>query len=70
MKSGDYRDLIVCQKSVKLVGTVYKLTNQFPKKEIFGLTSDSLLSEIMKMLNKIIHNFRNYKLCTNNYKLQ
>ncbi len=34
-----YKDLIVWQKSVELVIAVYKLTDQFPKSEIYGLTS-------------------------------
>lgn len=119
MKSGDYKDLIVWQKSIQLVATVYKLTNQFPKEEVFGLSSqmkrsavsipsniaegskrgskkdfthfltmaygsgaeletqieiakilafgeklnysnvENLLGEVMKMLNKMIYNFRN-----------
>ena len=39
MKSKNYKDLIVWQKSIQLVGLVYELTNQFPKEEIYGLTS-------------------------------
>ena len=34
-----YRDLIVWQKSVKLVVLVYQLTDEFPKSEIYGITS-------------------------------
>jgi four helix bundle protein len=34
-----YRDLIVWQKSVDFVIEIYKLTKQFPKEEIYGLTS-------------------------------
>ena len=34
-----YKDLIVWQKSVDLVGEIYKLTEKFPKSEIFGITS-------------------------------
>ena len=34
-----YKDLIVWQKSVSLVLEVYKLTEGFPKEEVFGLTS-------------------------------
>ena len=34
-----YKDLIVWQKSIKLVLEVYKLTNTFPKSELYGLTS-------------------------------
>jgi len=32
-----YKDLIVWQKSFILVGEIYRLTNIFPKTELFGL---------------------------------
>jgi len=34
-----YKDLIVWQKSIKLVIEIYELTNLFPKSEIYGLVS-------------------------------
>lgn len=34
-----YRDLMVWQKSMDLVVICYKLTSQFPKTEIYGLSS-------------------------------
>lgn len=34
-----YKELVVWQKGVSLVTVLYKLTEQFPKSEIFGLTS-------------------------------
>ncbi|NOQ68008.1 four helix bundle protein [Patescibacteria group bacterium] len=34
-----YKDLIVWQRSMDLVVEIYKLTNNFPKSEIYGLTS-------------------------------
>jgi four helix bundle protein len=34
-----YKDLKVWQKSIELVAEIYKLTEQFPKSEIYGLTS-------------------------------
>ncbi len=34
-----YRDLIVWQKSIDLVIEVYRVTDKFPKSEIYGLTS-------------------------------
>lgn len=34
-----YKDLIVWQKSFELVIEIYKLTNLFPKSEIYGLVS-------------------------------
>lgn len=35
----NYRDLIVWQKSMKLVTDIYKISKEFPKEELFGLTS-------------------------------
>ena len=34
-----YQDLIVWQKAIELVIAIYKLTEKFPKEEIYGLTS-------------------------------
>lgn len=34
-----YKELIVWQKSIQLVTEIYKLTEKFPKSEMFGLTS-------------------------------
>jgi len=34
-----YRDLIAWQKAIQLVTDIYKVTRQFPKEEIYGLTS-------------------------------
>ncbi len=34
-----YKDLIVWQKGVELVSEIYKVSEQFPKSEQFGLTS-------------------------------
>ncbi|MFC1608234.1 four helix bundle protein [Candidatus Latescibacterota bacterium] len=34
-----YRDLIVWQKSMDVVTTVYRITGDFPREEIYGLTS-------------------------------
>jgi len=34
-----YKDLTVWQKSIELVIAIYKLTEEFPKEEIYGLTS-------------------------------
>lgn len=39
MQLKSYKDLIVWQKSVILVLGIYKLTEKFPKEEIYGLTS-------------------------------
>ena len=34
-----YKDLIVWQKSIKLVTEIYLLTSKFPKSELFGIVS-------------------------------
>jgi len=34
-----YKELIVWQKGIDLVSMIYKITNGFPKEEMFGLTS-------------------------------
>jgi four helix bundle protein len=34
-----YRDLIVWQKAMEMVVQVYAITKQFPKEELYGLTS-------------------------------
>lgn len=34
-----HKDLLVWQKAIKLVTQVYKLTDKFPKTEIYGITS-------------------------------
>jgi four helix bundle protein len=38
-KIKSYRELIIWQKSIQVVTNVYKLTRNFPKEELFGLTS-------------------------------
>jgi four helix bundle protein len=35
----DYRDLLVWQKAIELTISVYKLTQSFPRHELYGLTS-------------------------------
>lgn len=35
----DYRELIAWQKAMDLVEMVYRMTDGFPRKEIYGLTS-------------------------------
>ena len=34
-----YKELIVWQKSFELVKKIYKITDNFPKSEVYGLTS-------------------------------
>lgn len=58
MKS--YRDLIVWQKSVKLVTLVYKLLKNFPDDERFGLTSQIKRSSVSISSNIAEGYGRNY----------
>lgn len=39
MKTRYFRDLLVWQRSMKLARDIYSATQDFPKKEMFGLTS-------------------------------
>ena len=39
MSIHSYRDLIVWQRAMQLVITIYQLSEQFPKEELYGLTS-------------------------------
>ena len=37
--AGSYRDLVAWQKGLDLVVEIYRITERFPKSEIYGLTS-------------------------------
>ncbi|NOQ68405.1 four helix bundle protein [Patescibacteria group bacterium] len=39
IETNSYKDLIVWQKSMDLIVEIYKLTDNFPRSEIYGLTS-------------------------------
>lgn len=41
-----YKELIVWQKSIKLVKEIYLLTEKFPKTEVFGITSQMRRSAV------------------------
>ena len=41
-----FRNLLIWQKSMQLVTKIYKITRQFPKEELFGLTSQIRRSAI------------------------
>ena len=47
----NYKDLKLWQKSVDLAVGIYKVTNSFPKEEMYGLTSQiqKQIDEIQKM---------------------
>jgi four helix bundle protein len=41
-----FRDLVVWQKSMQLTVSVYELTKQFPREELYGLTSQMRRSAV------------------------
>jgi four helix bundle protein len=41
-----YKDLIVWQKSMRLVVEIYKLTEKMPREEVYGLTSQMRRSAV------------------------
>jgi four helix bundle protein len=41
-----YKDLVVWQRSMELVVAVYELTEQYPKSELYGLTSQMRRSAV------------------------
>lgn len=51
MSKSMYRDLIVWQKSRELASSVYRLTSQFPRSEMFGLTSQMRRASISVISN-------------------
>lgn len=46
MKVQNYKELIVWQKSVRLVIRIYNITEIFPKSELYGLTSQMRRSAV------------------------
>ncbi|MEK7084266.1 MAG: four helix bundle protein [Patescibacteria group bacterium] len=46
MEIQSYKDLIVWQKSMDLVVAVYELSEQYPKTEMYGLTSQTRRSAV------------------------
>lgn len=55
-----YKDLIVYQKSIQLVTIVYQLTENFPQKEIFGITNQIRRASISIPSNIAEGSARNY----------
>lgn len=46
IKMRTHKDLIVWQKSIELVEKIYKITNELPKSELFGLISQMQRSAV------------------------
>jgi four helix bundle protein len=47
----DYRDLVVWQKAIQLTVCIYKLTQTFPKEELYGLCSQMRRASIFVASN-------------------
>lgn len=60
-KKDRFENLKVFQESHKLVLLIYKLTDKFPKAELFGLTSQIRRSVVSIVANIIEGNARNHK---------
>lgn len=46
MKLKSYKELIVWQKSVQLAVKIYKITDRYPKSELYGLTHQTRKSAV------------------------
>ncbi len=55
-KINDFTDLIVWQKAHELVMMIYKLTDAFPKKEVYSLTSQ-LRRAVVSITSNIAEGF-------------
>ena len=64
-----YKELIVWQKAINLVSTIYNNTKSFPKEEIYGLTnqirraavsipSNTCRPSLLHNANSVKHNLR------------
>jgi four helix bundle protein len=56
-----YKDLIVWQRAIELVVEIYKLTEDFPKEEIYGLTAQMRRSAVSIPSNIAEGRFRGTK---------
>jgi four helix bundle protein len=56
-----YKDLIVWQRAIELVVAIYELTENFPKEEIYGLTSQIRRSAVSIPSNIAEGRFRGTK---------
>jgi len=62
-----YKELIVWQKGIDLVTAVYNLTKDFPKEEIFGLTSQIKRAAVSIPTNIAEGRFRGSRKDFNNF---
>ncbi len=57
MKTNSFKDLIVWQKSRDLAVIVYKLTEQFPRTELYGLSSQ-MRRAVISISSNIAESYR------------
>lgn len=57
-----YKELIVWQKSIELCSLIYEMTKQFPKNEVYGLTSQIRRSAVAIPSNIAEGNMRGHRL--------
>ena len=50
-KTQSHKDLIAWQKSIQLVEIIYKMTQTFPKEELYGLTSQVRRATVSVAMN-------------------
>lgn len=62
MEVKSYKDLIVWQKAMVVVKDVYKITQGFPKEELYGLVSQMRRAAVSIISNIAEGNSRGYKL--------
>lgn len=62
MKIQNFKELIVWQKSMKLVSSVYKITKTFPKSETYALASQMQRAAVSIPSNIAEGHKRNHKL--------
>lgn len=56
---GSFRDLVVWRESKQLTLEIYRITSQFPKHELYGLTNQLRRSSSSVMANIAEGNYRN-----------
>ena len=59
MKIKSYKDLNIWKRSIKVVENIYKITKNFPKEEIYGLTSQ-LRRSAVSIPSNIAEGFARY----------
>ena len=59
MKIKNYKDLNIWKRSIEVVEDIYKITKNFPKEEIYGLTSQ-LRRSAVSIPSNIVEGFARF----------